>query len=93
MEKPTDIDDMQDPSALDKSLASQYITGIADGLEVPHIVWWRSPGLRKLYGLMPILFLGATINGYDGSLLNGLQTMNPWQDCTCSNATLLFDSE
>jgi hypothetical protein len=25
--------------------------------------------------------IGATINGYDGSLLNGLQTMTPWQDC------------
>lgn len=27
--------------------------------------------------------IGATINGYDGSLLNGLQTMAPWQDCKC----------
>ncbi|KAI5196084.1 hypothetical protein E4T38_08670 [Aureobasidium subglaciale] len=29
---------------------------------------------------MPILFLGATTNGYDGSLLNGLQAMDPWQE-------------
>lgn len=24
---------------------------------------------------------GSTINGYDGSLLNGLQTMPPWREC------------
>ncbi|KAK2812627.1 hypothetical protein FQN50_001273 [Emmonsiellopsis sp. PD_5] len=29
---------------------------------------------------MPILMLCATINGYDGSLLNGLQTMDYWQE-------------
>lgn len=51
-------------------------------VEVPRVTWWREPGLRKLYLMMPILFLGATINGYDGSLLNGLQTMDPWQECT-----------
>ncbi|KUL90819.1 hypothetical protein ZTR_00635 [Talaromyces verruculosus] len=47
---------------------------------IPQVVWYRHQGLRKLYAMMPILFLGATINGYDGSLLNGLQTMTPWQD-------------
>ncbi|KAN0095977.1 general substrate transporter [Hyaloscypha variabilis] len=50
-----------------------------DGLEVPTVTWWKDPGLRKLYIMMPVLFLGSTINGYDGSLLNGLQTMVPWQ--------------
>ena len=50
-------------------------------IEVPEVTWYKDPGLRKLYLMMPLLFLGATINGYDGSLLNGLQTMDPWQDC------------
>lgn len=45
------------------------------------VPWWRHKGLRRLYIMMPILFLGATTNGYDGSLLNGLQTMVPWQEC------------
>ncbi|KAF4310523.1 putative hexose transporter protein [Botryosphaeria dothidea] len=49
-------------------------------IEVPRVTWWKDPGLRKLYCMMPILFLGSTINGYDGSLLNGLQTMDPWQE-------------
>lgn len=51
------------------------------GLEYPRIRWWKHKGLRNLYVLMPFLFLGSTTNGYDGSLLNGLQTMEPWQSC------------
>ncbi|KAI5240509.1 hypothetical protein E4T42_08352, partial [Aureobasidium subglaciale] len=44
------------------------------------VTWYKDAGLRKLYLMMPILFLGATTNGYDGSLLNGLQAMDPWQE-------------
>lgn len=51
------------------------------GLGYPEVTWYKHAGLRRLYLMMPILFLGSTINGYDGSLLNGLQTMVPWQDC------------
>ncbi|KAE8165485.1 general substrate transporter [Aspergillus tamarii] len=47
--------------------------------EIPKVTWWKAHGLRKLYAMLPLLFLGSTINGYDGSLLNGLQTMTPWQ--------------
>jgi hypothetical protein len=43
--------------------------------------WYQQPELRKLYLLMPFLFLGSTTLGYDGSLLNGLQTMPAWQSC------------
>lgn len=49
-------------------------------LEIPPVTWWKSPGLRHLYVTIPILFLGSTINGYDGSLLNGLQTMPQWRE-------------
>jgi hypothetical protein len=48
------------------------------GSEVP---WWKQQMLRRLYFMMPFLFLGSTTLGYDGSLLNGLQTMDSWQDC------------
>jgi hypothetical protein len=62
--------------------SSRFSPEHGDGtLEVPQVVWYKHAGLRKLYPMMPILFLGSTINGYDGSLLNGLQTMTPWQDC------------
>ncbi|KAJ5109088.1 hypothetical protein N7456_005763 [Penicillium angulare] len=49
-------------------------------VQIPEVTWWRHPGLRSLYIMMPILFLGSSTNGYDGSLLNGLQTMTPWQE-------------
>lgn len=49
-------------------------------LQIPKVTWYKDANLRKLYAMMPILFMGATTNGYDGSLLNGLQTMGPWQD-------------
>jgi hypothetical protein len=45
--------------------------------------FWKQTELRKLYGMMFFLFLGSTTLGYDGSLLNGLQTMDSWQNCTC----------
>jgi hypothetical protein len=61
-----------------------------DGLDVPSVTWWKDPGLRKLYIMMPVLFLGSTINRYDGSLLNGLQTMTPWQ--TFQLACILISS-
>lgn len=50
-------------------------------LEVPEVTWWRHAGLVRLYSMLPILFVASTIKGYDGSLLNGLQTMEPWRDC------------
>lgn len=42
-----------------------------DELVLPQKTWWKDPGLRRLYIMAPILFLGSTINGYNGSLLNG----------------------
>jgi hypothetical protein len=46
------------------------------------IPWWKQPLLRQLYFMMTFLFLGSTTLGYDGSVLNGLQTMTSWQECT-----------
>ncbi len=59
--------------------ANAYADEHVQGLEIPKITWYKHKGLRKLYALIPILFLNATINGYDSSLLNGLQTLHPWQ--------------
>jgi hypothetical protein len=61
------------------------------GLHVPVVTWWKHRGLRKLYMMMPILMLCATVNGYDGSLLNGLQTMVPWEDCESFLISWKFD--
>ncbi|KAM0228789.1 hypothetical protein ACHAP5_011842 [Fusarium lateritium] len=48
-------------------------------LQVPQVTWYKHAGLRSLYIRMPLLMLCATINGYDGSLLNGLQTIENWR--------------
>lgn len=46
----------------------------------PPVAWYKDAGLLKLYAMIIIPLLSATTNGYDGSLLNGLQTMEPWQN-------------
>ncbi|KOS18592.1 Lactose permease [Escovopsis weberi] len=42
--------------------------------------WWSYPGLRRLN----LILLGCIVcdmtNGYDGSMLNGLQSLESWQD-------------
>lgn len=43
--------------------------------------WYKQTELRKLYFMMPFLFLASSTLGFDGSLLNGLQTMDTWQAC------------
>jgi hypothetical protein len=60
------------------------------GLRVPVVTWYRHAGLRSLYLRMPLLMLCATISGYDGSLLNGLQTIPEWQDCTLNSTVICF---
>ncbi|KAH7350042.1 MFS transporter [Plectosphaerella cucumerina] len=63
-------------------LDTSPVAGDVDGLlhlDVPRVTWYKHRGLRSLYLRMPILMLCATINGYDGSLLNGLQTIEEWR--------------
>ena len=55
---------------------------IVDPPTATEVPWWKQPLLRQLYFMMTFLFLGSTTLGYDGSVLNGLQTMTSWQDCT-----------
>lgn len=45
--------------------------------------WYRKPNLRKLY----LLFIGSvlcieTTSGYDASVVNGLQAVPKWIECT-----------
>lgn len=70
---------MADEKVLDIETKHASLEPHEPKLEVPPVTWWKEPGLRHLYLMMPILFLGSTINGYDGSLLNGLQTMEQWR--------------
>lgn len=31
-------------------------------VQIPDVTWWKHPGLRKLYLMMPILFLGMSFD-------------------------------
>jgi MFS family permease len=50
------------------------------GRAFPRIPWWKRPNLRKLYFYIVILILTNTANGFDGSMMNGLQSLSYWQD-------------
>ncbi|KAI1095305.1 general substrate transporter [Rostrohypoxylon terebratum] len=50
------------------------------GKEYPRVTWWKLPNLRTLYFLLTIPLLGAWAEGYDGSMMNALQTSQEWQN-------------
>ncbi|KAL4879558.1 hypothetical protein BJY04DRAFT_208668 [Aspergillus karnatakaensis] len=42
--------------------------------------WWRVPHLLKLNILLLVPFLTSYIGGFDGSMINGIQTVPNWQE-------------
>lgn len=40
--------------------------------------WWRYPRLLQLYLLLLCAFLGQFTTGFDGSMLNGMQSLPQW---------------
>lgn len=46
----------------------------------PRVPWWKRPNMRALYFFIVILIVTNTANGFDGSMMNGLQTLSYWQD-------------
>ncbi|KAL3455964.1 general substrate transporter [Aspergillus heterothallicus] len=49
-------------------------------LPVEQPPWYRTPHLLKLNGLLLLLILSATGMGFDGSMMNGLQSLSTWAD-------------
>jgi hypothetical protein len=41
-------------------------------------VWWRTPHLLKLNACVAVVLLSATTMGFDGSMMNGLQSLDTW---------------
>ncbi|KAE9366793.1 putative lactose permease [Stipitochalara longipes BDJ] len=48
------------------------------GQEFPRISWWKEPGIRGLYICLMFAVLTSATNGYDGSMMNGLQALDQW---------------
>jgi hypothetical protein len=42
--------------------------------------WYKDPGRRRLYGLLLIALASSATNGYDGSLMNGVQAITYYED-------------
>lgn len=49
--------------------------------------WWRVPHLIKLNLLLFVPFLSSYVGGFDGSMLNGVQTLRHWQECKFHGCT------
>ncbi|KAJ4387543.1 hypothetical protein N0V93_008138 [Gnomoniopsis smithogilvyi] len=50
------------------------------GREWPRVTWWRMKHMRGLYLYLWAAMLTSATNGYDGSLINSLQSMTQWRD-------------
>lgn len=50
------------------------------GREFARLPWWKRRNMRTLYIFIVILILTNTANGFDGSMMNGLQTLSYWQN-------------
>jgi MFS family permease len=50
------------------------------GKAFPRVAWWKRPNLRRLYIFIVVLIITNTANGFDGSMMNGLQTLSYWKD-------------
>lgn len=48
--------------------------------EFARLPWWRRRNMRILYFYIFVLILTNTANGFDGSMMNGLQSLTYWQD-------------
>lgn len=58
---------------------------VIGGREFPLITWWQEPKLRQLYFLLGTVILVSATNGFDGSMMNGLQAVKNWENCMFSN--------
>ncbi|KAJ5356210.1 hypothetical protein N7517_010819 [Penicillium concentricum] len=48
--------------------------------EFQRVPWWKRKNMRTLYIYIVILIMTNTANGFDGSMMNGLQTLSYWQE-------------
>jgi hypothetical protein len=50
-------------------------------------------GDYRMYVLCGLAIVNSATNGYDGSMMNGLQTLPYWVDCKCCIHSCCMQSE
>jgi hypothetical protein len=72
----------KDTAASTQHIDEEYVTATEPPAPDQRGKWWfQDGGLLRLYFLIFIAVLSSATNGYDGSMMNGLQTLTYWQDC------------
>ena len=51
------------------------------GKEFPEVTWYKIPKMRQTYCLLFFVVLTSATNGYDGSMVNGLLSLDQFTDC------------
>jgi hypothetical protein len=51
------------------------------GKHFPRVTWYKQKGMRGLYVCLLFVVLTSATNGYDSSMMNGLQSLEQWRDC------------
>ncbi|RDL34595.1 MFS general substrate transporter [Venustampulla echinocandica] len=50
------------------------------GKQFPRVTWYKQKGMRSLYICLLFVVLTSATNGYDSSMMNGLQSLDQWRD-------------
>ncbi|KAJ5261419.1 hypothetical protein N7478_012014 [Penicillium angulare] len=50
------------------------------GQEWPKVTWWKMKGMRFVYLTLWAAMITSATNGYDGSLMNGLESIESWNE-------------
>ncbi|KAL4972635.1 general substrate transporter [Aspergillus desertorum] len=50
------------------------------GREWPKVTWWKMKGMRFVYLTLWAALITSATNGYDGSLMNGLEALPDWNE-------------
>ncbi|KAJ5110654.1 hexose transporter protein [Penicillium argentinense] len=50
------------------------------GQQWPKVTWWKMKGMRFVYLTLWAAMITSATNGYDGSLMNGLEAIESWNE-------------
>ncbi|KAI9162771.1 Lactose permease [Paramyrothecium foliicola] len=69
--------DQASESRLESAHQPQRLADVVPVLDAP---WWKVPHLLKLNLLLLVPLISSYISGFDGSMLNGMQSLPVWQE-------------